>query len=725
VTEPPRHAPRASRALPGALVAAALVAVALAPPAARAAEDEGASTEAAPDAGVRVSVRAVTTVVGAAVGSDTFRLRLLVENTTDEPIDRLDVRLDVHPPVADRAALEAALDGTLTTSPSRSVRRATGPGALGPGVARLVEADIVVSAPVGADREGGVHPVRVRLISPDGDVATLTTAVVRLDVVPTDPLPASVVVPFDDGPWRGPAGTYARGVAAATRDGGRLEDLLRALERHPGARIVLAPGAHLVEDLADRADGFILLESPRTDPGTSDPTLVRIDADDPAALTSSRMLARLRTLATSLPLAPVTGPYAAADLDALMRGGAALTDLAARAAIDGPRVVRRTLGVRVELTTRLEAAPEPEVLDLLGGTVVLLPADALARDEGTQGTVTGTVRTPAGALVSVLVADAAIARALTRAGDAPGGPLLAAHDALVLSAASALAPTGGRAGGEGTLLVMPPTDWDPGLVLADAFLAGLASAPWLALEGPEAMVARARRDTLDVTLVAPTPDPFTPTLRDALRDAALAVRALERALPPGIDTVDGRGLSALEDDLVRATSRRTRDPEDRSARALVDGVLATTAAAFGTIDIGAQDVTLTARDGVVPVTVTRAAGVPILVRVTMSRPGRLQWTDGPTSDPVLLEPGVAQTVSFRVSARSTGDVPVIVTVTDPGGERVLGSATFSVRATAASRPALALIGATIVALLAVGAVRDRRRRERERATPDATPAAGA
>lgn len=717
-----------------ALTAVALLSVVATAPAARAADatddavDDAVEDTAALDVPVRLSVRAVTTVVGAAVGTDTFRVRLLVENTTDEPIERLDVRLDLHPPVVDRTALEDALDGTLTTSPSRSVRRSTGPGPLGPGVARPVEADIAVSAPAGSQVDGGVHPVRVRLISSAGDVATLITAVVRLDVVPSVPLPTSVVVPFDDGPWRGPAGTYVRGVAAAIRDGGRLEDLLRALERHPRARIVLAPGAHLVEDLADRADGFLILETQRTDPATGDTALVRVESDDATALVASTMLRRLRTHVASLPLAPVTGPYAAADLDALVRGGAPLTDLAARSALDGPRVLRRTLGVRVELTTRLEAAPEPAVLDLLGGTVVLLPADALAPDEAGRTTPVpsaGTLRTPAGALVSALVADGAIARALTRAHDAPGGPLLAAHDAIALTAASALAPAGATPVGERTLLVMPPTDWEPGIVLADAFLAGLGAAPWLALDGPEAMVTGTRRDELDARLVAPTPEPFSPALRDALVDASLQVRALESALPPGVDGVEGRSIGMLEDDLVRATSRRTRDPDDTTARALVDGVLATTAAAFGDIAIGAEDVTLTARDGIVPITVTRSAGAPILVRVTMSRPGRLQWLDGHVSDAVLLEPGIAQTVSFRVSSRSTGDVPVSVTVTDPGGERVLGSASFSVRATATSRPALALIGATIVGLLAVGAVRDRRRRARDAATADPTPAPGA
>jgi hypothetical protein len=171
--------------------------------------------------------------------------------------------------------------------------------------------------------------------------------------------------------------------------------------------------------------------------------------------------------------------------------------------------------------------------------------------------------------------------------------------------------------------------------------------------------------------------------------------------------VGTRDLRSASDELMRAVSRSLPGGTE-GALALLDGVRAGVTTAFGVVTVSATDVTLTDRNGIVPLTIVRIGGVGGRVRVEVSGPAALTWTDGRVRE-VMLTPDASGSIEIPVRSGPTGRFPVTVRVTDPTGGRVLATETIAVRATAVAGPALALISTLVVALVVIGTVRQRRR----------------
>lgn len=654
----------------------------------------------------RLHVRALSLVVGPAVADETVRVRVLVDHVGAAPFDDVELVLAVHPAVTARDALAEVLADGPATAALRTRRVEV--GRLVPGDLRAVEATLPLSGlglPRAASDAAGsaVLPLVLTVTDRGRALHEVRSAVAWLTGEPPSPVATSLVVPWADAPWRGPGDAHPRGVSAPIRDGGRLDAILRGLEERPTARVVIAPATHLVEDLADRADGFVLREE--------DGTLVRVDGGQEAALASAAVLERVRRLVASLPVAPLAGPYADADLAALARtGDARVRDVGAEAALEGPRRLLGVLGREVDGATVLSAPLDPAVLDLVAGSLVLLPAAAVAPEDARRaadGAALRRVTAPSGGALAALVADPD-ATALLTARSPAGGPLHAAHLVAMLTAATAFADPGadGR-----TLLVLAPRDWAPSPELVAGLVARLEDAAWVELDEPGRVADARDAGREPLLLPAHRADPLPAELVDGLRVAAAELDALERALPASaVPLEDGseRSVSGMRGELVRATSSWWTGQRPQ-ARALVDDVIETARRGFGAIDLGVSEVTLTARDGVVPITLTRTEGPPIDVVVELVGPAGLEWPDGARTAPLRLEPGVETTVALATRSRATGDLPVVVRVTDPGGTRPVATGRLTVRATAASRPALLAIGLVVVVLLAVGGRRRRRR----------------
>lgn len=697
--------PRAA-AVATALALAVLVARPPDPAIAVAATDDAAL--AATDEGpVRFHVRRIPLRVGPAVGVDAVRIRLLLEHVGDEALGPTELVIALHPAVDGREALLAAVTDGPSTPALRQRRapvRATAPGDL---VAVEVELPLDGLGLPGEDAEGrgsSVHPVTLRLTNGREELARLDTAVVRMTGQPVAPLLASVIVPYNDAPWRTVGDAYPIGVAAPARPGGRLDAVLVALEQRPGARVVLAPGAHLLEDLADRADGFPLL--------ADDGTLAAVPGDDDAALIAAATVDRLRQLVAAMPLAPIAGPYGDSDLAAIVRADAALVPLAEDAAARGPERAQRVLGREVEPTATLHVPVDPIVLDHVAGDVVVVPAEGVAPEDAVaarEGSALRTARSPRGRTLAVLVADADVTRLLTDPRTV-GGPMHAAHLVATLTAATHLADpaTAGR-----SLVVLPPRDWTPSPLLVAELVARLDEAPWLRLEGPAAIARIGRGTESPLRLRGAPAEPLPPALSEGIVAAGEELAALERALPSSAVTTEPgrtRTVTGMRDELVRATSGWWTGPARSPAPELVEDVLATSALGFSGVALGLSDVTLTSRDGLVPVTLTRTTDSAIDVVVELSGPAALTWPGGRRSATLRLEPGVETTVSLPTVTRSTGAFGVIVRVTEPDGERLIASGTLSVRATAVSGPALLAIAGIVLALLGGSAARSARRR---------------
>lgn len=644
-------------------------------------------------------------------------LRVLVENVARTPLQGLRLVIELHPAVTSRGQLQQALDEGAPTEPAQVLHddlihdgHALGSGTVA-GISASFPPDEV------AWDGSGVYPLTVAVLRGTDVVAQADTAVVWLDRLVSEPLLTSMVWPIDDRPWRGATGSYPHAVDQPVTPGGRLDVLLRTLERNADAPVVLAPSVHLLEDLADRADGFTSVA--RNPDGSADTVLV--DAEDPPAELARRTLQRLRGVAGGLPFSPITGTYADADLGSLVQHGGALDDLAAEAAVEGRRRMPRLLERAPDAAYLAGGLLTPEVLDLVSGDVVLLPAAAVEQTRATSTTALHPLRSSSGRLLTGVVAD----RRLTTSLGAPpseSGPVV---DAQRIVAETAQAYFQGAGTAARSLLLLPPDTWAPGAELAERLLRQLESAPWLVLTTPsnQATLGRLSDQPLQL-LTLPTPV-LDAGFATALEQATVELGAVGSALPEDATTIGGRRPDELRDTLLRATSRWYHDGARGEAEALVRDVHRTVEETFGEVVVASGSrVTLTSDTGEIPVTLQRTRGGPIAVRIEVASQGRLVWPDGQRSETIVLEEGAAQTVSFSTEALSTGTIPVAVRVTDPSGTHTLERTTLSVRSAAISGPALAATGAAVLLLLLAGALRRRRPpRPRLEVVDPPTPAA--
>lgn len=668
---------------------------------------------------VRLTVTELTGVLGpgtrpapddaipaASEAPEELRLRVLVENDGDLPLDGLQLVVEVHPPALTRGLLRQALEGEVNSEPTyvRTSSELLGSETLDPGALSGVATEFDPGDVLWADGPGGVHPVTIAVTRGTTTLDEVVTAVVWLNEAPSTPMLGTLVWPLATSPWRTTGGDYPAGVGREVRPGGRLDILLAVAERAPGAPIVLAPAAHLLEDLSDRSDGFDALD--RQEDGALETRTVA--AEDPEATLARQTLRRLRELTSNQVHAPISGTYADADLDALAAGDAATLELAGMAAIAGRRRVQAQLGVPVDAGVHLVDGPiSPSVLDLLPGDTVLLPSRAaglaeLLGDPPLDEPVR-TVRAPSGRLITALIADPYLEGGFEAVGQ-EAGPLVTAQRTVAESAMAYLvAPTVPDRG----LVLLPPMTWQPSPTTATAVLRGLTNAPWIDLGSPARIASDARSSSTPVVLASSDAGPFRSELVASLTAARAGLDSLEAALPSPDNRVQGRSLQMLEDDLMRATSRWYRGDATGQADALVRDVQRTVDTTLGDVEVTSGTVTLTSDTGQIPVTLQRSRGDAVQVVVTVESQGRLLWPDGRHSEVLDLEEGSSQTVSFPTRALSTGTFPVTVRVTDPDGITMIAATTLSVRSTAISGVALTGTVLLVVVLLLFGAVRRR------------------
>ena len=109
-----------------------------------------------------------------------------------------------------------------------------------------------------------------------------------------------------------------------------------------------------------------------------------------------------------------------------------------------------------------------------------------------------------------------------------------------------------------------------------------------------------------------------------------------------------------------------------------------------------ETITLTARDGNVPLTLRNTSGLPVNVVVHLRSP-KLEFPNG-TIIPVTLT-GPTTRLDISVRARASGRFPLDVTVTSPDGALTLTTVDYRVQSTAVSGVGLMLsVGAAIFLL---------------------------
>jgi len=627
-------------------------------------------------------------------------IRALIANLHDQPVDQLRLVVEIHPAATSRAGLHR----TLATGPSTAAMRILDePVRQGDVVTANDIAGVRVRLPTAGvpwAPEGGVHPVRIAVVRGTDVLDEVTTAVVWLPEPPIAPVRMTTVWPLDGAPARQLGGVYDVASDIDLRPGGRLDRLLTAIERSSEPTVALAPAAHLLDELRDRANGFIRID--HLDESTQQ--LVTVEPEDSAARLANDVLQRIRSIARALPSGPLTGVYARADLEALTALGtrSRLHDMATSAAIDGAARLADVLEVEPDGTTFLAADPlTPAALDLLPTQQLLLPHNAAVRAGDDRFDMVRPVATPSGRTLRAVVADPYLSTTAITADD--HGTVITVQKFLASSAMMYFQAAGTP---DRVVLVMPPPSWEPTTATATQLLEGINEATWLTAVTPDQLVAEGRRSARAIELSPIQPGPSLSSSFISDLEAARESLDIARAITPeGIALIGGHTSDELEDGLLKATSRWLRAGRTAQAQALIDDVRSVSETAIGTIEVSSSRVTLTSDTGMIPVALHRTNGDSITVAVEVISPGRLTWPDGRRSPAIVLHNDDHQSVSFATRALSTGTFPVTVRILDPSGRHELQRATLPVRSTAISRPALIVTGGLVALLIGFGAWR--------------------
>ncbi|MBW3649926.1 MAG: hypothetical protein KY458_05090 [Actinobacteria bacterium] len=524
----------------------------------------------------------------------------------------------------------------------------------------------------------GVYPLRVELRRSAGGpvVDTFVTFVVNA-VAPTvgRRLAVATILPLHAPPAVQPDGR----VAIDDERAEELAELARSLDNHPDVGFTLAATPESAEALR---------LSPRE--------------QDRATLDSFVRALRLRQL--------LAGSYVPTNLTAMLEAG--LEGEAAAQLTAGTETLRSIFDGSPTITTRLV----DERLSDAG--LAYLQDQGVERLVVPEGLLEPAVRntTLAEAFDLVPRAEAATADASARrvrAAMADSGlarhfagrqPELAAHTLLADLAVVYLDSPGAPRG----VVVSPGRGWEPSGAFTDILLEGLASSP--ILEGvtldeffaavPVAVVqagsaarptraARGDRDLLRKIAPPPSGSPTAGLPATEIRTGRRRLEAFASALEPTnpvLARIDVTLLAAQSADL-RA---RERNRYLAGASEQIDAELA------GLSMPQNRSITLTAREGEIPITVTSTLGYPVrgVLRVDSDT---LDFPEGASRELALVRRNT--TLPLMVRAQASGSFPLRVRLQSPTGSLLLASSRYTVRSTAVSGVGTALSAGAALFLL--------------------------
>jgi hypothetical protein len=661
----------------------------------------GARAQDAPPA-LEVTLTSISPVVSPRAPLD---YRVAVRSRSQAPIRNLVVHARLGQPVDTRSEL-----ATLLANPGVAV--ATGlldefpaaPAVLAPGAGRQLARRRVPMPPGLADgRAGVVLPLTVRVQGSGVAgpvVASLTTFVVDLPARVDQPLRAALLVPVREPTHRNPAGDFVddklAGLLAPT---GSLGAIAAELKR-PGA-----PGATLVVDamLVDEASvmpgGWVLRQGGKR---------TTVPPGDPRSQHAATFLGSLKAAASDHPLAAF--PYGNADLPALVAAGSG--------AWAGDAIQTG----RDRLTNGLGTAPDPalawpvdgavdgallQTLEQARATVVVLdPRHLPAPPAGVTANATvdlGGGPDPQRALVGDAGLSAALADPRGAGAPAEWAQRILAETAVTwLERPNSEDPRG--------ILLAPPQSWRPTPAFFRSLARGLAAAPWLRVQAASALAADVAQGPQEgerrlATVTAADRDlGLPPSYIDRIELTRAKLDSFRRAVGNDFTPTSG----SFEQNLLIAQSSDWRPPAARArGRSFVRAVTTAIRGVYRRVEVGTTPVTLTARRGTIPITVSNASEERVTVVLRLTSPK----VDLPAaSDPFVLEPGRRTTQLLPVGTRTTGSFPIRVDVLTPDGREVIAAGEIRLVSTAFNRVALGLTGGAVGALLLWWWRSDRRRR---------------
>jgi hypothetical protein len=674
----------ATRALAALAVAVALTAVPGAGAAGAAAQQVAPSLE--------VTLASISPVVSPRLPLD-YRVR--VRNRGQGPVANLVVTARLGEPVDTRSELTGLLATPGAVVGTRQLDRfQPAVATIAPGASERLERRRVTLPPGLADQRAGVVlplSVEVEASGAAGPVrASLTTFVVDLPARASQPLRAALLVPVREPTHRNPAGDFVDDkLAELLAPTGSLGAVAAELARAGAPEVTMVVDAMLVEDATAMVGGWRLRQAGKR---------ATVPPGDPRSGHADQFLQSLKAAASGHP--PAAFAYGNADLPALVRAG---TSGRAEAAVGvGRDLLRDGLGTAPDesLAWPVDGAVDGALLQTLEQTrsdVVVLGQRHLPAPP-TTATQNATVDLGAGPDPQrALVGDAELSAALVdpRAASAPvewAQRILAETAVAWLERPNSADPRG--------VLLAPPQSWRPTGTFFRSLVRGLGAAPWLRLQragtladdvpqGPEE--GERRLATVTAADIAAGLSSAYLTLLGQTRSQLLSFR---RAV--GNDFGPAAGGS-FEHDLLVAESSDWRPARARGrGRGFVRAVTQGIHGVYRQIEVGTTPVTLTARQGKIPITMANTSEERVTVVLRLTSPK----VDLPAaSDPFVLEPGRRTTQLLQVGTRATGTFPIQVEVLTPDRREAIAAGEIRLSSTAFNRVALALTGGAAGVLL--------------------------
>jgi hypothetical protein len=536
-----------------------------------------------------------------------------------------------------------------------------------------------------------LEPVPLAGLRPEANGDVILTVPIRDPSLPRDP--SRVLLPPRDGVY--PVRVELRDSLAGTVVDRFVTHLLHTPEVHSTPKLGLAmvlpvhaPPSLQPDGSRPLPDGDVLtamtqgVEAVRATPFTLAPTpetVTALAASNDARAKS--LLSSVKAAATERPV--LAGPYVPANLAGLM--GAGLDGEAAGQLTRGAAALTDQLGAHLDTHTWLaDDALDIASLETLAGhgfDRVIAPETSLLPVPDQRLTITRPfVLVGRQSRVQAASADPGLAAHF----DNRGNQSLLAYQMLADLMEVYLDRPGDteRRG----VVAVPPRDWTPSRQFLDALTAGLTLSPIVEAVSVDTLftaVPTARDDSGGVMVRKPAPPP-----PGGVADAATDLTATRRKLDSlGSILGSGNTTSAVIDErLLVAQSSDLKTLRQRLA--YVDSAEGLITDQLDSIQMpSGRSITLTARQGEIPVTFQNRTGKPVKVVVKVQS-DKLEFPRGATQDLELTR--LNTTEKFPVVARTSGAFPMRITLESPDGNLEVGRARITVRSTAASGAGLVM-----------------------------------
>ncbi len=581
-------------------------------------------------------------------------------------------------------------------------------------------------------QSAGVYPMQVTATGfQDGIDRDLATASTFLPYIPTaaaaPATPLAWLIPLTADPTLLADGNFtSSALTASVADGGRLKQLLDALQSASSASVTLDPA--LIRTLSLAANGRYVVSVPGKTTGRL----------EPANSAAKDWLTELRA-SSNLNVIPL--PYDDVDVEALLHnGGRSLADAARKR---GDDVLKLGLLHTTTSVTSDIAVPPDGLVDAAGAryyrtaakaSALVLSADAVPSTGDNPSASAKSSSTP----TQLLLADDVLSRLVTAGVPAGTTPRMAEQEVIaelaeahIEDGVTASPGKGAAASSARPLLIKAPDGWSPSVAWLSRLLADTSHLSWLSqtsvsslLDSPTEPRAGlqypddARADELPSALV-----------RSSLKITANTTGLFSNPQPAGKAEPQSPDsiLQPIRDAALAAVSRRWRSDPNGAFPFRNSAEIALTSVAQQVKVVASPQVTLTSHSGKVPVTLENDLGAAVDVSLVLTSLDRSRVS----SDTIIkrtVRAGQKVQVEVEVKAANAGTFPVRLTLYTTDG-RPLGtpvqvlvrSTTYGVVATAFTIVALSILGLAVLFRAVRGLIRRSRRTGQAPPAPASDP----